>query len=115
MSVRLFHRGARLVIRWSQPSPDRVVWCAMHRRPVPWGQVFRPTLRLLGFATDEAVAGLRFGTGSLDWTGGPFWTTLRLQLPAVFRQEGGAAGRRASQSRTVRGRIGGIERSRMRR
>lgn len=81
MSVRLFHRGARLVIRWSQPSPDRAVWCAMHRRPVPWGQVFRPTLRLLGFATDEAVAGLRFGAGSLDWTGGPFWTTLRLQLP----------------------------------
>jgi hypothetical protein len=43
--------------------------------------VFQPTLALLGFSTEEVAAGLSFGAGSLHWTSGPFWTTLRLRLP----------------------------------
>ena len=91
------------------PSPDRAVWCAMHRRPVPWGQVFRPTLRLLGFATDEAVGRASLWRRLSDWTERPVLDHTSAAASAVFRQEGGAAGRRASQSREVRGRIGGIE------
>jgi hypothetical protein len=82
MSVRLFHRGARLVLRLTRGPDGAYTWCALHRRPVPWIHIFRPALGLFGFLSDGSESSLTFGTGTLRWTKGPFWTTLRLQLPA---------------------------------
>lgn len=80
MSVRLFHKGARLVIR-RRSSPGAHLWYAVHTRPVEWTGVFAPALGLLGFDPEPVADGLRFGEGSVRWTRGPAWTTIRLVLP----------------------------------
>ena len=80
MSVRLFHRHARFVVR----LPDRDGchrWLALHRRPVAWDGIFSPALALVGFECASENEALQFGNGRLDWTRGPFWTTIRLRLP----------------------------------
>jgi hypothetical protein len=92
VSVRLGHRGARLVV----PLPRRggeVRWLALHRRPVPWDALFTPVLGLLGVRSCFLHGCLLFSTqpckkqdltpeeGRISWTRGPFWTTIRVQLP----------------------------------
>ena len=81
MSVRLFHRGARFVT----PVPGRdgeVVWLAWHRAPVAWAELFAPALLLVGYGSECDVAAVRFGEGgSIHWTRGTLWTTIRLRLP----------------------------------
>ena len=80
MSVRLFHRGARVVVRL--PERDGCHrWLALHVRQVPWDRVFSPALMLVGFPCQCAGETLQFGEGRLDWTPGTFWTTIRLRLP----------------------------------
>ena len=80
MSVRLFHRGARVVIPLSTSASSHL-WRALHVRPVSWARVFRPPLDLLGLGAEEAAEALRFTGGRVDWTRSAFWTTIRLQLP----------------------------------
>ena len=52
MSVRLFHRGGRLVMRSSRASRQASTWRALHMRPVAWEDVFGPALVLLGFTVE---------------------------------------------------------------
>lgn len=81
MSVRLFHRHARLVIPRAGGT-HTFTWLAFHRRPVPWSGIFAPALALVGFAAQRESNGLRFGEGgSLRWTNRSLWTTIQLQLP----------------------------------
>jgi hypothetical protein len=80
MSVRLFHRGARVVIPLSKSDASHV-WCALHVRKIAWAPIFGPTLDLLGLGGESNGEALRFAGGSLDWTNGAFWTTIRLRLP----------------------------------
>ena len=81
MSIRLFHRGARIVLRTSDGDRD-FAWCAMHRRAVPWADLFAPALTLVGFTCERDGEALRFGDGGrIHWTKGPLWTTIRLRLP----------------------------------
>lgn len=80
MSVRLFHKDARIVIATAVRGGS-TTWYALHRRPVDWSRVFVPALRLLGYRPVPAPAEVRFGDGALRWTAGPLWTTIRLQLP----------------------------------
>jgi hypothetical protein len=85
MSVRLFHRGGRLVIRTGRAGRQASTWRALHLRPIAWQDVFRPALELLGFTVEAEEGALRFGPshgGSIRWTRGAFWTTIRVQLPA---------------------------------
>lgn len=89
MSVRLFHRGGRLVMRTGRTGNQVSTWRALHLRPIAWQDVFRPALELLGFTVEAENGALRFGPsqgGSIRWTRGAFWTTIRLQLPACSAQ-----------------------------
>ena len=81
MSVRLFHARTRLVIRTR--SGDRgFTWRAFHRRPIDWTLVLTPALSLIGFSVAARAGGITFGDGgSIDWTRGALWTTIRLRLP----------------------------------
>jgi hypothetical protein len=80
MSVRLFHRGARFVLRL--PERDGCHrWVALHSRPIAWGDIFSPALAHVGFSCMSRGEALQFGDGRLDWTRGAFWTTIRLRLP----------------------------------
>lgn len=81
MSVRLFHRRTRVVITVGS-SGRAFTWCAFHRRPIAWADVFAPVLLLVGFSGAREPGGIRFGEGGcLHWTRGALWTTIRLQLP----------------------------------
>lgn len=81
MSVRLFHKGARLVL--PAPAGDGVrVWIALHHRPVEWPAIFSGAVSLLGYAGAPEPDGLVFKDGSVRWTRGPMWTTIRLRLPS---------------------------------
>ena len=80
MSVRLFHKHTRIVLR-IQTRDRSFVWHALHRRPVAWAELFAPPLLLVGFVAERQGEGLRFSGGSVHWTTGWFGTTIRLQLP----------------------------------
>jgi hypothetical protein len=83
MSIRLFHRGARLVVHAGSQEGERV-WVAFHRAPPVWAELFAPALLLVGFSCerDGGANGVRFGDGgSIHWTRGAMWTTIRLRLP----------------------------------
>jgi hypothetical protein len=81
MSIRLFHRHARLVIRLPARDGDEV-WIALHQRPVAWGGIFVPALALVGIRAEPSEeATLTFAGGKLIWTRETFWTTIRLHLP----------------------------------
>jgi hypothetical protein len=81
MSVRLFHRGARLVAHVRSGDGERV-WVAFHRAPLGWGDLFAPALLLVGFSSRRDGEAVRFGDGgSIHWTRGAMWTTIRLRLP----------------------------------
>ena len=89
MSVRLFHRGGRLVMRTGRTGNQVSTWRALHLRPIAWQDVFRPALELLGFTVETGDGVLRFGeTGCIRWTRGAFWTTIRLQLPRCSVKKG---------------------------
>ena len=81
MSVRLFHRDGRVVLRMGTPSRRVRTWRALHVRSIAWADVFGPALALLGFTTEAVEGGLCFDDGSVRWTKRPFWTTIRLELP----------------------------------
>jgi len=81
VSIRLFHRGARLVTR-TRRSDREFVWRAWHRAPVAWDELFAPALLLVGYGSECRNGAVRFGDGgSIDWTSGALWTTIRLRLP----------------------------------
>ena len=81
MSIRLFHRGARRIVRL-RGREGVVTWCAFHRGTVNWEGIFRTALLLVGFQAATATGELRFGDGGvLRWTRAPLWTTIRLRLP----------------------------------
>jgi hypothetical protein len=81
MSVRLFHRGARTVVKLPG-SGGGVTWCAVHSGAVNWESIFRSALLLVGFQAVVEAGGVRFGEGGvLGWTRAPLWTTIRLRLP----------------------------------
>jgi hypothetical protein len=97
MRVRLFHRGGRLVLRAGRTGDQVSTWRALHLRPIAWQDVFPPALELLGFRVEAVDGALRFagpstefgtGSGSIRWTRGAFWTTIRLQLPACSARKG---------------------------
>jgi hypothetical protein len=79
MSIRLFHKNDRFVVRL--PERDGChCWLAFHTRRVKWDEIFAPALMLVGFPCVRAGEALQFD-GRLDWTSGTFWTTIRLRLP----------------------------------
>ena len=103
MSIRLFHRGGRLVISASGAGSQARTWRALHLRPIAWQDVFRPALMLLGFTASAVDSGLEFASatelgtgpsaplgtgGSIRWTRGAFWTTIRVQLPRCSAKKG---------------------------
>jgi hypothetical protein len=89
MSVRLCHRGGRLVVRTGRGGSQTSTWRALHVQPVAWQDVFRPALELLGYTVETEDGVLRFGeTGSIRWTRGAFWTTIRVQLPRCSVKKG---------------------------
>ena len=81
MSVRLFHRGARLVLVVRRERPGRETWWAPHQRPHDWATLLARPLSLLGLSPRrEALQSVVCALGRIEWTVGRHWSTIRVDL-----------------------------------
>jgi hypothetical protein len=90
MSVRLFHKNARLVLvrRRQEAETTSHRWVSLHWFPHPWGRIFTTALGHLDLAPVEPAPGhLRFALGELRWTGVRCWTTINLTLAHGSRKK----------------------------
>jgi hypothetical protein len=86
VSIRLFHKGARIV--WPRrPAPGVQVWYVVHTRFVGWEEIFAPALRLIGYQPATVPGGLRFDAGTIHWRRGALGTTIRLALPGCSERK----------------------------
>jgi hypothetical protein len=81
MSVRLFHKGARVVLvvrRWRAGVES---WWSPHVAPCDWAPILRARLELLALAPiSEGNAALTCGLGRIEWTAGWYWSTISVRL-----------------------------------
>ena len=81
MSVRLFHKNARLVLVASRDGAGGQTWWSPHRAPRDWPAILTPALTLLALDPVEGATGpLRFRIGSMDWTNVRYWSTITLRF-----------------------------------
>lgn len=82
MSVRLFHRGARLVLVVRRGGPGEQTWWAPHRGAPDWQTILLRQLRLLGIAAEPDGSRSRLMTplGQIEWKAGPRWSIMALRL-----------------------------------
>ena len=82
MSVRLFHRGARLVLVVRRLAPGQVCWWSPALAPPDWGAILAPQLALLGLppspGSDDASLSCRLG--DIRWTVARGWSIIRVRL-----------------------------------
>ena len=82
MSVRLFHRGARLVIVVRRRAAGEERWWSPHLRVPDWRAVLEAQLMLLGLPP-QADAGpgiIRWGSGEIAWIDRRAWSTIDVRL-----------------------------------
>jgi hypothetical protein len=86
VSIRLFHKGARIV--WPRrPAPGVQVWYVVHRQVVEWEELFAPALRLIGLQPEAVPGGLRFAAGTIHWRRGALGSTIRVALPGCSERK----------------------------
>jgi hypothetical protein len=74
MSVRLFHRGSRVVLVLGRDESDisQHRWLAVHYSTHPWDQIFAKAIAILDLT---AAPGL-----DLHWTVQRYWTKIDVRL-----------------------------------
>ena len=83
MSVRLFHKNARIVLVRSKTGSAEQIWWSPHLAPRDWATVLHPALDLLVLAPEEREEStLRFRLGSMHWTNARYWSTITLRFDA---------------------------------
>jgi hypothetical protein len=81
MSVRLFHRGARLVFVARHRPPGDARWWAPSLQQHDWGSILLRPLVLLGLEPHlDDPESISCRLGRLVWTSGAYWTTIELHL-----------------------------------
>ena len=82
MSVRLFHRGARLVIVVRRVAPGHVCWWSPSFTPPDWGRILARQLALLALPSQPGPSGtsLSCRLGEIDWTVSRRWSIIWLRL-----------------------------------
>lgn len=84
MSVRLFHRGARLVFVVRRLAPGDVRWWSPSIMPTDWGAILGRQLELLGLPSQRGEGGMSLSCrlGEIDWTIARRWSIIALRLDA---------------------------------
>ena len=82
MSVRLFHRGARLVFVVRRLAPGDVRWWSPYVTPPDWGAILGHQLALLGLPSQPAADGMSLSCrlGKIHWTSARRWSIIALRL-----------------------------------
>lgn len=84
MSVRLFHRGARIVLVLRRRAPGHELWWSPHRVEPDWPAILGHQLQLLGIAAAASRDGALALTpaGQIQWQTGRWWSIMTLRLDA---------------------------------
>lgn len=82
MSIRLFHRGARLVLVVRRRAAGDETWWAPHVTVPRWTEILGGQLRLLGLSAEPAATAgrLTFRLGEINWITASRWSIITLQL-----------------------------------
>jgi hypothetical protein len=81
MSVRLFHKGARIVVVVRRQSAGVESWWSPYVAPHGWAPFLRPRLEWLALSpTSEGPAALACSLGRIEWTAGRYWSTISVRL-----------------------------------
>jgi len=81
MSVRLFHRGARLIFVVRHRPSGRARWWAPGFRRYDWDGILLRPFVLLGLDPHpDGPGSITCSMGRLVWTSGRCWTTIELYL-----------------------------------
>ncbi len=80
MSVRLFHRGARLVFVVRHTSAGRERWWSPGRHSHNWGMILREPLALVGLGPDLDNRSITCRIGRVTWTQSRHWATIDVEL-----------------------------------
>ena len=82
MSVRLFHQGARFVIRARRTDAGRETWWALRRQPQEdWHRILERPLMLLDLEPQkDGACSLACKLGAVTWTTGWRWATIDVRL-----------------------------------
>lgn len=81
MSVRLFHKGARIVLVVRREGAGVESWWSPHVAPRDWAPILRARLELLALSPlSEGGAALACRLGRIKWTAGRYWSTISVRL-----------------------------------
>jgi hypothetical protein len=80
MSVRLFHRGARLVFVVRRTAAGCERWWTPSGTPHDWGSILQGPLALLGLGPQLDGRSITCRIGSVAWTQSRRWATMELHL-----------------------------------
>ena len=81
MSVRLFHKGARIVLVVRRRSAGVEVWWSPHVAPCDWAPIFRARLELLALSPiSEGDAALACSLGRIEWTAERYWSRISVRV-----------------------------------
>ena len=81
MSIRLFHKGARIVLVTWRGSAGAESWWSPHRSPHHWAPILHARLALLALSpTADGKAAVVCRLGRIEWTPGRYWSTISVRL-----------------------------------
>lgn len=81
MSVRLFHKGARIVLVVRRERAGVESWWSPHFGPREWAPILRAQLELLALSPNaESDASLACRLGRIKWTIGRYWSKISVRL-----------------------------------
>jgi hypothetical protein len=81
MSVRLFHRGMRVVLVVQRGNAGDERWWVPSVRPHDWGAILRRPLELLDLDPQlDGTNTMTFRLGRMGWTASRCWSTIWLRL-----------------------------------
>ena len=80
MSVRLFHKKARIVLVVRRAGPGVESWWSPHFNRCAWAPVLRNQLELLGLNVTPEASALTCMLGRIEWIVGGYWSTISVRL-----------------------------------
>lgn len=81
MSVRLFHKGARIVLVVRRARTGVESWWSPHVTPRDWTPILHPRLELLALSPlAERTTALACSLGRIEWIAGRYWSTISVRL-----------------------------------
>lgn len=80
MSVRLFHKKARIVLVVRRQGAGVESWWSPRFNRCDWAPVLRDQLGLLGLPAQSEASALQCPLGRIEWIVGRYWSTISVHF-----------------------------------